>query len=64
MLVAGSPGIARLKLGGSERSKSISQADAASTLNTAPRKAREPFWPTAVVIFGVGLTVAWTILLG
>jgi len=49
---------------------SISHAEAAtplqvaSTLDATPRKAREPFWPVAVVAFGISLTAGWTILLG
>jgi len=37
---------------------------ATSNLDAAPRKAREQLWPTAVIVFGVSLTAAWTILLG
>jgi hypothetical protein len=25
---------------------------------------REPFWPQAVITFGLGITAAWVILLG
>jgi hypothetical protein len=46
------------------QAKATTLLQAAATLDAAPRKAREPFWPAAVVVFGISLTAAWSILLG
>ena len=30
----------------------------------AERPKRDPFWPAAVITFGISLTAAWTIVIG
>jgi hypothetical protein len=33
-------------------------------LQSEPSDRREPFWPAAIITFGLSLTAAWVILIG
>jgi hypothetical protein len=33
-------------------------------LQSEPSVRREPFWPAAIITFGLGLTAGWVILIG
>ena len=33
-------------------------------LQSEPSVRREPFWPAAIIMFGISLTAAWVILIG
>jgi hypothetical protein len=46
-----------------ESSADRSVGDPMTTLQTEPPE-RRPFWPTAIIIFGLSLTAAWGGLLG
>jgi hypothetical protein len=35
-----------------------------ATIEAPPRNARDAIWPTVVIVFGLGLTIAWIGLLG
>jgi hypothetical protein len=44
--------------------EAATSTQAVSAFDATPRKARESFWPAAVVVFGISLSAGWTILLG
>ena len=43
---------------------SFSEVAPYEVLKAAPREARESMWPKVMIVFGVGLTIAWIGLLG
>ena len=43
---------------------SYPEANPRDDSNVAPRETRESVWPQVVIVFGLGLTIAWIGLLG
>jgi hypothetical protein len=41
----------------------ISKRGVMSKVASGPPERRDPFWPAAIITFGIGLTAAWVILL-